>query len=154
MKKTISELLTQYEDRTLSRRALISALTMVAAAGATTSAAGPRAITLDHVSLQVSDLERSRDFYRNVFGLSVNTNPRPDDEVRLDLGENGFVVLRRFSPAGRLDHLALKLEGFNKTSVTQQLRGLGIAPIDEPNTSPTRGGFHVVDPDGLKIQLV
>ena len=153
MKTTISELLTQYENHTLTRRELLTGLTMLAAAGTTTSAAGLGAMRIDHVSLQVNDLKRSGNFYRNVFGLSVNTNPRPDDEVRLDFGDSWYVVLRRFSPAGSVDHLGLKLEGFNKDAVTQQLKGLGIAPIDEPNTSTTRGGFHVVDPDGFKVQI-
>jgi hypothetical protein len=84
----------------------------------------------------------------------VNTNPRPDDEVRLDFGEGGYLVLRSFSPPGKVDHLAVKLEGFDKDSVTQQLKASGVVPVDESNASTTRGGFHVVDPDGFKVQLL
>jgi catechol 2,3-dioxygenase-like lactoylglutathione lyase family enzyme len=154
MNNTISALLTRYESGTLTRRELIAGLAMLATASATASAAGLKGTRIDHLSLQVSDLKRSRDFYVNAFGLSVNTNPRPEDEVRLDLGESDYLVLRRFSPPGKVDHIGMKLEGFNKDLVTQQLRGQGIVPIDEPPNSSTRGGFHVLDPDGFKVQLL
>jgi hypothetical protein len=63
------------------------------------------------------------------------------------------LVLRSFSPPGKADHLGIKLKGFNKESVTQQLKASGIVRIDEPNSSTTRGGFHVVDPDGFKVSF-
>jgi catechol 2,3-dioxygenase-like lactoylglutathione lyase family enzyme len=153
MSSTISRLLSHYESGTLTRRQLIAGLTMLATAGTTTSAAGLKVSRLDHISLNVSDLQRSRDFYLNVFASSVNTNPRPSNEVRLDLGENGLLVLRRSSPPGTVDHLGIKVEGFDKPSVTQQLRASGIVPVDEPNV-PGTPGFHVVDPDGFKVQLL
>jgi catechol 2,3-dioxygenase-like lactoylglutathione lyase family enzyme len=154
MKSTISGLLSRYESGTLTRRELITGLGMLATAGTIASAAGLKGIRLDHLSLQVSDLQRSRDFYVNVLGLSVNHNPRPADEVRLDLEDDGYLVLRRFSPPAKVDHLGLKLEGFNQDLVTQQLKLQGIVPIDEPLSSSIRGGFHVLDPDGFKVQLL
>lgn len=160
MEGRIVRLLTHYERGTLTRRELVLGLTALVAARTSISAAGPKGIALDHLSLQVSDLQRSQDFYTKVLGASLNTVARPDGSVRLDLGPNGFLVLRRFSPAGRVDHVGIKLEGFNKDSVTQQLKEIGITPIDEPNFSRTQdnpnggAGFHVVDPDGFNVQLV
>ena len=153
MSSTISRLLSHYENGTLTRRELIAGLTMLATTGATTSAAGLKVSRLDHISLNVSDLQRSRDFYANVFALSVSTNPRPDNEVRLDLGEGGALVLRRSSPPGTVNHLGIKLEGFDRASVIRQLKASGIEPVDEPSV-PGTPGFHVVDPDGFKVQLV
>ena len=154
MSSTISRLLSHYDSGTLTRRELLAGLTMLATAGTTTSAAaGLKVSRLDHISLNVSDLQRSRDFYLNVFASSVNSNPRPNNEVRLDFGENGLLVLRRSSPPGTVDHLGIKLEGFDKLSVTQQLRASGIVPVDEPNV-PGTPGFHVVDPDGFRVQLL
>ena len=152
MRSTISRLLSRYESGTLTRRELIAGLTMLVTAGTTTSTAGLKVSRLDHVSLQVSDLKRSRDFYGKVFALSVNTNPRPDNEVRLDLGDSAVLVLRRSSPPGTVNHLGIKLEGFDKATVAQQLKASGIVPVDEPNV-PGTPGFHVVDPDGFKVQL-
>ena len=151
--KMISELLTRYDSGTLTRRELIIALTMLAVTGRTASAAGLRGIKLDHVALQVADLKRSRDFYVNVLGLSENTNPRPDSSIRVDLPESGYLTLQHFSPGGKVDHFALKLEGFNKESVTRQLKEHGIVPIDQPSFTSGGAGFHVIDPDGFKVQL-
>ena len=55
MRSTISELVSRYERGTLTRRELIASLTMLAATGTTTSAAGLKVSRLEHVSLQVSD---------------------------------------------------------------------------------------------------
>ena len=139
MEGRVSQLLTCYERGTLTRRELILGLTTIMSAGATVSAAAsPKGIALSHLSLQVSDLQRSQDFYTKVLGASLNTETRPDGSVRLDLGPNGFLVLRKFSPAGRVDHVGIKIERFNKDLVTRQLKEIGIAPIDEPSFSRTQ----------------
>ena len=126
-------------------------MTMLAVTGRTASAAGLRGIKLDHVALQVADLKRSRDFYVNVLGLSENTNPRPDSSIRVDLPESGYLTLQQFNPGGKLDHFALKLEGFRSgVRVTRQLKEHGIVPIDQPSFTSGGAGFHVIDPDGFR----
>lgn len=160
MNGKVSELITHYERGTLTRRELILGLTALVSGGTTTSAAGPTGIALDHFSLQVSDLQRSQEFYRRVLGASLQAGQRADGSVRLNFGPKGYLVLRKFSPAGRVDHVGIKVEGFSKDAVVRQLKEIGITPIDEPTFSrtpnnPTGGaGFHVVDPDGFNVQLV
>jgi glyoxylase I family protein len=153
MENMISGLLTRYETGKLSRRDLIMGLTVLAAAGTTTSAAGLNGITLDHVALQVSDIKRSRDFYVNVFGLVENTSPRANNSLRVDFPNGGFITLQDFNPGGQVDHLCIKLENFDKAVVTEQLQGHGITPIDLPATAEGGAGFHVLDPDGVKVQI-
>ena len=150
MKNIIAGLLGRYEKGKLSRRELIGVLTMLAAAGTKAEAATLMGgINIDHIAVQVSDLKVSQDFYRNVFGLTLRTEPRADGSVRLDLEQSGFFVLRNARPTGTVDHVAIKVEGFNKDLVTRQLRDSGVTPID----GGSGAGFHVVDPDGFKIQL-
>ena len=153
MTAAISGLLSRYEGGTLSRRELVVALATLAATSTANAAAGLRVSRLDHISLQVSDLQRSREFYANVFAASVNPTPRPDNEVRLDLADNAILVLRRAGAPGQVDHLGVRLEGFARSSVARQLRASGISPVDVPNV-PGTPGFHIVDPDGFKVQLL
>ena len=45
-------------------------------------------VTLDHIALSVQDVDRSVDFYRNIFGLTEITNRTEVDGIRwLALGE-------------------------------------------------------------------
>jgi len=148
MHESISGLLTRYEKGTLSRRELITALGMLVATAARSDAGLTGAIALDHVSIQVSDLKRSTDFYRNILGLRLRTEPRADGSVRLDLSQNGFFVLRTAAPAGTVDHVAIKVDRFDKDSVTRQLQQSGVSPNESGGA-----GFHVSDPDGFSIQF-
>src|ERR1044071_3354695 len=75
MTATISSLLNRYESGMMTRRELIATITTLATTS-TTVAAGLRVSRLDHLSLQVSDLRRSRDFYAKVFGATLNSTPR------------------------------------------------------------------------------
>ncbi len=151
MDRLVSTLITKYEKGVLSRRQLIGTLAAVMGSGTTAGAAGLTGVTLDHVSLQVSSPQRARDVYARVFGMSepVQTAARADGSIRLDLKGGGFFVLRAGSPAGSVDHVSIRLDRFDKEDVTRQLKELGMIPIDE-----TAGaGFHVVDPDGFRVQI-
>jgi catechol 2,3-dioxygenase-like lactoylglutathione lyase family enzyme len=152
MRSTIAALVRRYEGGQLTRRELIAGLVMLTSTQTVSAAAGLKVTRLNHISLNVSDLQRARDFYANAFAVLVNTNPRPENEVRLDLSEDTFLVLRRATPPGTVDHLGVQLEGFDKDLVTRQLRASGIVPVDAPNVNGSPG-FHVVDPDGFKVQL-
>lgn len=148
MEQLISKLIAGYEQGALSRRSLIGSLVALAAAPLPARAAGLNGTTLDHVSMQVSDVARSRDFYARVFNLTEPPGARADGSVRLDLKGSGFLVLRAASPVG-VDHLSIRLDRFDEAEVTRQLAELGITAIDEG----TGAGFHIVDPDGFNVQI-
>ena len=68
MKPIISDLVERYDRGRLSRRELIQGLTLLAAAGSAAAADAPAdnglvASGIDHVSVLVSDLQRSVAFY-------------------------------------------------------------------------------------------
>ena len=147
MEHLISDLLTRFERGGLTRRELIQALAMVAVAGGTASAAGLQAGSINHVSILVSDLQRSIDFYRRVFGLSVVNEDKANQIVRLGVGKI-LVSIRREPPAGLVDHFAIGVERFNKESVTRDLKELGLTPAEN-----LEFGFHVKDPDGVNVQI-
>ena len=147
MEHFISDLLTRFERGGLTRRELIQALAMVAVAGGTASAAGLQAGSINHVSILVSDLQRSIDFYRRVFGLSIVNEDKANQIVRLGASKI-LVSIRHEPPAGLVDHFAIGVERFNKESVTRDLKELGLTPLEN-----LEFGFHVKDPDGVNVQI-
>jgi catechol 2,3-dioxygenase-like lactoylglutathione lyase family enzyme len=146
MKSAISRLLETYENGKLSRRDLVQGLALLAASSGTLSAAGFQGNSINHVSLYVSDLQRSSDFYQRALGCTVNKREGSNQVI---FGRS-FLVLRPGEPAGKVDHLAIGVDNFNKDSVTADLKARGATPIDEKGGS----GFHVVDPDGFPVQMI
>jgi catechol 2,3-dioxygenase-like lactoylglutathione lyase family enzyme len=144
----ISDLVTGYEHGRLTRRELIQALAMLAAVGTTASAAPLRSGSINHVSVLVSDMARSIDFYNRVFGLSVTNEDKANKIARLGIGSKVLVSLRVEPPPGLIDHFAIGVEGFNRDAVTKELQGMGLTPRDN-----LEFGFHVKDPDGANVQI-
>src|SRR6266852_1511395 len=86
MESIISDVVTRFEKGSLSRRAPVRGLAMLAASG--TAAAGQEDIdfkgaVIDHVSIQVADLQRSVDFYQKMFDFSVVSQEQPREIIRL-----------------------------------------------------------------------
>ena len=151
METIINRLLQRFENGSLSRRQLIQGLAMLAAGGTATAASaqarGFQGGFISHVSLSVSDLQRSADFYQKVFGLSVLSQDKPNEIVRLGL-KRTLVSLRRASPKAVVDHFAIGVENFNREAVTKDLLDRGVTP-----TQNADAGFHVEDPDGYPVQI-
>jgi catechol 2,3-dioxygenase-like lactoylglutathione lyase family enzyme len=148
----ISSLVTRFEKGTLTRRELIRGLAMLAAAGGTAAAAaeeaGFKGDKIDHVSIQVNNLQRSIDFYQKMFGFSVVSQDKPNEIVRLGITKT-LVSLHHKNPTGIVDHFAIGVEQFNKESVTRDLKLRGATPEENLDA-----GFHIKDPEGLNVQIV
>src|SRR6266576_412032 len=112
MEQVINNLLGRYERGALSRRDLVGALAVVALTNQSASAAGFESSTLNHVSITVSNLQRSVDFYRNVFGLPVQSENKAAELVQLKLGPSQLSIRRADGPKGG-DHCAIGLDRFN-----------------------------------------
>ena len=152
METTISNLLNRYERGTLSRRDLVKAVAMIAAAGVTGTAGGTQSTpagfkgsAIEHISLKVSNLQRSRDFYRDTFGLSVVNEA--SDAIRVGPGRI-MIVLRPGDRPG-LDHLTIGIDNATKESVIADLKRRGATPLDGGEAN-----LHVKDPDGLIVELI
>jgi catechol 2,3-dioxygenase-like lactoylglutathione lyase family enzyme len=144
----INDLVTDYERGRLTRRELIQTLALVAAAGASAAAAPLRSASINHVSVLVSDMARSIEFYNRVFGLSVQNEDKANKISRLGIGGTVLVSLRVEPPPGLVDHFAIGVEGFNRDSVTKELQSMGLMPREN-----LEFGFHVKDPDGANVQI-
>ena len=153
MDAIISNLVNRFEKGALTRRDLIQALAMLTAAGGTASQApaqdaGVKAVKIDHVSIQVSDLPGSIAFYQKMFGLTFVSEDKPNEIVRLGAGKV-MVSLHHKSPTGVVDHFALGVEKFDKETVTRQLKERGATPQENLDA-----GFHIKDPQGIGVQIV
>ena len=104
MKNNISKLLEAYEKGKMSRRTLIQGLALLAAGSSAAEAAGFQGASINHVSLQVSNLQRSTDFYQRAFGCMVN---KRDGNNQLMFGKD-FLVLRPGNPPAKVDHFAIE----------------------------------------------
>jgi catechol 2,3-dioxygenase-like lactoylglutathione lyase family enzyme len=146
MTNWISKLLEAYEKGKLSRRQLVQGLALLAAGSSAAEAAGFQGNSINHVSLFVSNLQRSTDFYQRVFSCTVN---KRDGNNQLMFGKD-FLVLREGKPAAKVDHFAIGVDNFNKDSVSADLKARGATPIDQQGGG---FGFHVLDPDGFPVQI-
>ena len=148
MEPVIADLVTRFERGALTRRELIGALALLTGAGATASAATLKGASINHVSVLVTDMARSIDFYGRVFGLTLVNEDKANKIARLGAGGKVLVSLRIEPPPGVIDHFAIGVEGFNRESVTADLKGFGLMPADN-----IQFGFHVKDPDGAVVQI-
>ena len=150
MESVVSDLLIRFERGALSRRELIGALALLAGAGAgaAASAATLKGASINHVSVLVTDMARSIDFYGRVFGLTLVNEDKANKIARLGAGGKILVSLRIEPPPGVIDHFAIGVEGFNRDAVTADLKGFGLTPADN-----IQFGFHVRDPDGAVVQI-
>jgi len=157
MEHIISRLLQEYERGKMSRRQLIQTLALgaTAAAGVGTAEAAPANATyINHVSMQVADYRKTRDFYVGLFGMKV-TNDDGKTQCRLTFGDNIIIPRNAASREGGkvgIDHIAYSLAGWDtdksvKPAVEAELKKRGL------KIRTTEGSFHVEDPDGFEVQM-
>ena len=157
MENIIGKLLQDYEHGRMTRRQLIQTLTLGATAAASVGvveAAPANATYINHVSMQVADYRKTRDFYAGLFGMKV-TNDDGKSECSLTCGST-IIIARNASgrPGAKIgvDHIAYTLANWDtdktvRPAVEAELKRRGL------NIRATEGGFHVPDPDGFDVQM-
>src|SRR5213594_3200907 len=120
MEHIITKLVTDFERGKLSRRQLIQSLTAAATTAAAASAADPapfKAVTVNHISYQVADYAKTRDFYAGLFGMKVTGDT--GRQCNLSFG-NTFLMprnVRQGRTAPLVDHIAYTIETWDKNAV-------------------------------------
>jgi catechol 2,3-dioxygenase-like lactoylglutathione lyase family enzyme len=150
MEAIISNLVSRFEKGRLSRRELVSGLAALAAGG---TAAGAQeglnfaTATIDHVSIQVSDLKRSSEFYQKMFGFKEVSGEPARNILRLG-NTRTLVSFNLEKPSATVDHFAIGIPRYNKDAAVRHFTERGVTPL-EGNFA----GFHVLDPDGIRVQI-
>jgi glyoxylase I family protein len=109
---------------------------------------------IDHVSVIITDVERSRRFYRDVLGLKEIAKPRTFDFVVLwfDLGNQHLHLLLKDQPDARSPrHFALRVA--DVAAARAYFREHGIRP-EETTPIPGADRFFIHDPDGNRIEII
>lgn len=158
MEHIIGRLLQDYEHGKMTRRQLIRTLALAATAASTAgtaeAAAPANAIYINHVSMQVADYTKTRDFYAGLFGMMVS-NDDGKTQCRLTFGDNILIARNASSRAGGkpgVDHIAYTLANWDtdkavRPAVEAELKRRGLM------IRTTEGSFHVQDPDGFEVQM-
>lgn len=146
---TIDTLVTAFESGTLSRRQLVQGLAALVAAAPTVAAAQAPAIpalSLNHVSLAVTDPEASKAFFQKTFGMPVVSTQGTG--INLALGTS-FLGLYKMPNPGRVDHVCLGVANYEVNAMAAKLEAQGIKATirkDKPEV-------YFTDPDGIRFQL-
>src|SRR5690242_15508878 len=119
-----------FERITLSRRQMLASLPAFAIMPRTFLQAANqpiRATGINHVTLMVTDVKRSIDFYQGLFGMPVISR-QGADAVNLRIG-NGPQFLGLSSAAGtapNINHVCFGVDDFNADSLKNTLAQRGI----------------------------
>jgi catechol 2,3-dioxygenase-like lactoylglutathione lyase family enzyme len=164
MEHIIAKLLQDFEQGMMTRRQLIQSLALTATAASAASAAEntvAEAVSINHVSYQVADYAKTRDFYTGLFGMKVSRDN--GTQCRLTFGNNILVVRTRPSGTPKVDHIAYTLANWDtdkkvKGAVEAELKRRGLkVRTTEPSAENRRFGeepsFIVEDPDGFMVQM-
>jgi len=148
----IAKLLQDFEQGKMSRRQLIQSLALAAAAAPAAMAddekKGFKTVTVNHISYQVADYAKTRDFYAGLMGMKVSGDT--GRQANLAFGDS-FLLPRNARNGGvtpRVDHIAYTIENWDRDAVEAELKRWGLEPRKD-----TENSFHVKDPDGFDLQI-
>ena len=158
MEHIIANLLQKFEQGKMTRRQLIQSLALAATAATAASAAPAvaadstvaKAVYINHISYQVADYTKTRDFYAGLFGMKVTDDD--GKQCRLVFGDNILIARNRPSGTPKVDHVAYTIAGWDtdksvKAAVEAELKRRGL------QIRTTEDSFHVPDPDGFEVQM-
>jgi catechol 2,3-dioxygenase-like lactoylglutathione lyase family enzyme len=143
----IERMLGDFECGRLTRRQLAASLAaMVTGAQATAKPSGLRAVSLNHVTVRVADVQRTSQFYQEFFGMPLKQHSNTTHI--LGVGKSFFGIEQKADPVA-LDHYDFGIAGFNADHVIAKLKARDLKP--EPGGN--QESFKFRDPDGFLVQV-
>jgi catechol 2,3-dioxygenase-like lactoylglutathione lyase family enzyme len=107
------------------------------------------AVGLDHVVLQVPDLEKSAGFYRKFFGKETSRERTPEriwfTAARTRLGLEKTAE----SEKPRVDRFGIRVAAFDREAISRRLGAIGVTVL----SSTGRNTLHFRDADGFAVEL-
>lgn len=149
MIRTIETLLSGFERGDLTRRQLTISL----AALATGAQAAPKetelkAVTINHVTVKVPDLQRTSRFYQEFFGMPLKQQSKTIHILGVG---NSFFGIEQGEPTSRatVDHYDFGISGFDADEARAKLRKRNLKYA----AGNSKESFKFHDPDGFQVQL-
>jgi catechol 2,3-dioxygenase-like lactoylglutathione lyase family enzyme len=169
--RVIDEMLERYERGQVSRREVITALSaLFLTPGSASAQSGPAPVavrSLNHVSISVSNVDRSVEFYQSVFGMRVISregvagNPiagqapaAPGAGIVVNLAPGPgpeFLGIYKAEPAGHIGHFCLGVQNFDADATLKVLKDRGLNA--RMRTRGESKEIFVDDPDKVQVQL-
>ena len=106
------------------------------------------------MSLAVSDVEASANFYQSLLGLEVVSRP-PNGGINMGLSD-GFLGVYNIPQPGRVHHFCIGVDDFDADRVKARFDEVGYeARVSRNPAARTSGGdqLYFTDPDGTLVQL-
>jgi catechol 2,3-dioxygenase-like lactoylglutathione lyase family enzyme len=169
------------DKENISRRQLLfslSALVMAPRAFAQTNTPPIRVRGINHVTLSVSDVKRSVEFYQGLFGLPVSSRQGMTTNLQIGPGPQFLGLSSAGSNPPNINHVCLGVDNFNVERITSILARRGITRSDAagnagggglsggpmrmrvrmrgPDVAGDRAGtpeLYFSDSDGIVVQL-
>ena len=156
MIETIERMLGELECGKLTRRQFAVSLATLAASafaapGALASPPKPtgfRAVSLNHVTVRVPNLQKTSKFYQEFFGMKL---AQQSETIHILSVGDGFFGIEQKPDVAALDHFDFALEGWDAAAMRAKVKAAGLSL-----TAGSRGddeSFKFNDPDGFVIQV-
>jgi catechol 2,3-dioxygenase-like lactoylglutathione lyase family enzyme len=171
-----------FEVERISRRRLLVSLPALMIAPRVFAQAGSRPAIrvtgINHVTLSVSDVKRSVDFYQGLFGMPVTSRQGMTTNLRIGEGPQFLGISAAGSNPPTISHLCLGVDEFKVDRLTTVMTqhgivrtdaagnagggGLGVGPMqmrvrmrgpDAGGTREETAEVYFGDPDGIVVQL-
>jgi catechol 2,3-dioxygenase-like lactoylglutathione lyase family enzyme len=113
---------------------------------------GFKATAFSHIVQCVRNLDETRAFYRQMFGMrEIHYKPdEPNAQSMLRFGNNTLILTNSTRPDPRpyVDHFALEIENYDQGRVEAALKRRGYSP--QPDS---KLGWTIQDPEGTRIEI-
>lgn len=154
--KDLDRIFDAYDSGALGRRELLMSLAglFLPSAAKTPPPVTPlfHGATINHVTLYVSDVRRSKAFYSELLGLPIRDEGADFCEFRCGGSFLGlYAVGGESHPRAGIDHFCIGVEGLDVKNAFKTLQQA--LPSAAPELTEQDTQVYVHDPDGIRVQL-
>jgi catechol 2,3-dioxygenase-like lactoylglutathione lyase family enzyme len=116
------------------------------------------ATSIDHINMKVKNLDKSVEFYKNLFGFEIKQeeNPNKTDVPSKIIGNDSIKLclyeVPDMSPEGGIAHFGFHIENFEEIIDACKRLGVQILYGGEVNWEKSKS-VYIVDPSGYEIEL-